>query len=352
MGLPENTGLDLHSRFPHGKRNLITDVPGVKVGHKTLRGDNFKNTGVTVVFPHSGDIYHEKVTAGVSVINGYGKSAGLVQVNELGTIESPIAMTNTLNVGTVLDANVKYMLQQNEDICNTTASVNCIVTECNDADINNTRAQFVTTQDFFDAVADAKEEFEEGPVGAGTGMVCFGFKGGIGSSSRLVEIDGKTYTVGCLVLSNFGICGNLNVGGHYFPDTKPLDEREKGSIIILLATDIPMSDRQLRRMASRAALTLGKLGSYGGNGSGDIAIAFSNGNIFPHYPKDDKHILDTKMVHDDYLDPIFHAAVEASEESVVSALYHGETREGRDGKRTFYNFKERLESEARNGVSL
>lgn len=345
MGLPENTGLDLHSKLPHGKLNLITDVPGVLVGHKTLRGEGFKNTGVTVVFPHSGDLYHNKVTAGTWVINGYGKSSGLVQVNELGTIESPIAMTNTLSVGTVLDASVKYMLQQNEDICNTTASVNCIVTECNDAEINNARAQFVTTQDFFDAVDDAKKEFAEGPVGAGTGMVCFGFKGGIGSASRLVEVDGKEYTVGCLVLTNFGVGGNLNVGGHYFPDTKPLDEREKGSIIILLGTDLPLCDRQLRRMASRAALSLGKLGSYGGNGSGDIAIAFSNGNIVPHYPEENKHLLDFKMMHDDYLDGAFIAAVEATEESVVSALYHGATMPCRDGIRTFYNFKERLESE-------
>lgn len=345
MGLPENTGLDLRTKYKKGKLNLITDVPGVTVGHKTLTGDNFKNTGVTVIFPHDGDLYHEKVTAGTWVINGFGKSVGLVQVNELGTIESPIAMTNTLSVGTVLDASVKYMLSKNDDICQTTSSVNCVVTECNDADINNTRAQFVTTQDFFDAVDDAKKEFEEGPVGAGAGMVCFGFKGGIGSASRIVELDGKEYTVGALVLSNFGIAGNLTIGGRPFPDNVPLDVKEKGSIIMIIGTDVPMNDRQLRRTASRAALSLGKLGSYGGNGSGDIAIAFSNGNIFPHYPPEGKVVLETKMIHDDYLDPVFAATVEAVEESVVSALYHGKTMPNRDGVRIHYSFRERLESE-------
>lgn len=343
MGLPESCNIDLHSKFKKGPMNLITDVKGVMVGHKTVKGPDHKNTGVTVVLPHDGDVFHDKVMAATSVINGFGKSVGLVQINELGTIESPIVMTNTLSVGTCLDACDKYLLEKNPDIGVKTGSVNVVVTECNDADTNNLRGQYVTKEDFDDAINACGTTFEEGCVGAGTGMVCFGFKGGIGSASRVLEIDGKEYTVGALVLSNFGIAGNLRIGGEYFEQFVPdgVDDKrlhEKGSIIMLIATDAPANDRQLRRMANRAAYSLGKLGSFGGNGSGDIAIAFSTGNRVPHYS--DKTILETKMLFDDETDGIFRCGVEAVEEAIVSALYHATTTPGREEGKTFHAFRE------------
>ena len=190
MGIPEGS-LELHSKWKHGPRNLITDVPGVKVGQVTLRQGEI-NTGVTAILPHERNLFQEKVMAGAAVINGFGKSAGLVQVEELGTIESPIILTNTLSVGTALTAMVKYMMAQNPDIGVETGTVNCLVTECNDGRLNDIRGLHVTEEHVLQAVKSAAEDFEEGAVGGGTGMVCLGLKGGIGSSSRQFEADGKT----------------------------------------------------------------------------------------------------------------------------------------------------------------
>ena len=326
MGLPENSGFDLHAKWPRGERDLITDVPGVKVGHVTLKEGDV-HTGVTAVLPHGGNCFQDKVMAGVSVINGFGKSVGLIQIQELGTIETPILLTNTLSVGTACEELTRYMLEGNPDIGVTTGTVNCVVTECNDGRLNDIRGLHVRPEHVREALANAREDFEEGAVGGGTGMVCLGLKGGIGSASRRVEVDGQTYTVGALVMSNFGAPGNLIIGGKHYDTNLGRDERkDEGSIIMLLATDIPLNERQLSRLAKRSMVALGRVGSYCGNGSGDIAIAFTTANRLPHYSE--KNILETKMFYDENIDRVFVAGVEAVEEAIISSLYHAETTTG------------------------
>lgn len=326
MGLPENSGFDLHAKWPRGERDLITDVPGVKVGHVTLKEGDI-HTGVTAVLPHGGNCFQDKVMAGVSVINGFGKSVGLIQIQELGTIETPILLTNTLSVGTACQELTRYMLEGNPDIGVTTGTVNCVVTECNDGRLNDIRGLHVRPEHVREALANASEDFEEGAVGGGTGMVCLGLKGGIGSASRRVEVDEQTYTVGALVMSNFGAPGNLIIGGKHYDTNLGRDERkDEGSIIMLLATDIPLNERQLSRLAKRSMVALGRVGSYCGNGSGDIAIAFTTANRLPHYSE--KNILETKMFYDENIDRVFVAGVEAVEEAIISSLYHAETTTG------------------------
>ena len=338
MGLPESCSLQLFSNFPKGARNLISDVPGVTVGHCTLRSGEI-NTGVTAIIPHPGDTFHDKLTAAVSVLNGFGKSTGLIQIEELGTLETPILMTNTLSVGTALTALVKYMLERNADIGVDTGTVNCVVTECNDGELNDIRGLHVTEEHAFAALASAEADFAEGCVGAGSGMCCLGFKGGIGSASRVVEVDGQKCTIGALVLSNFGAAGHLVIGGDHIgrrlnvqPDApaEKADDKDKGSIIIVLATDVPLNERQLERVARRSMVSLGRVGSYCGNGSGDIAIAFSTGNRVPHYSS--SSVLPTHQLYNDDMDRIFEAAIEAAEEAIVSSLYHAETTTGFRGK--------------------
>lgn len=326
MGLPENSGFDLHAKWPRGERDLITDVPGVKVGHVTLKEGDI-HTGVTAVLPHGDNCFQDKVMAGVSVINGFGKSVGLIQIQELGTIETPILLTNTLSVGTACEELTRYMLEGNPDIGVTTGTVNCVVTECNDGRLNDIRGLHVRPEHVREALANAGEDFEEGAVGGGTGMVCLGLKGGIGSASRRVEVDGQTYTVGALVMSNFGAPGNLIIGGKHYDTNLGRDERkDEGSIIMLLATDIPLNERQLSRLAKRSMVALGRVGSYCGNGSGDIAIAFTTANRLPHYSQ--KNILETRMFYDENIDRVFVAGVEAVEEAIISSLYHAETTTG------------------------
>lgn len=308
-----------------GKLNLISDVTGVKVGHKTL-SDGDIQTGVTIIKPSNDNIFQNKLVAASCVLNGFGKTSGLVQIDELGTLESYIGLTNTLSVGTVQQALVKQMVKENEDIGTTTGTVNVVVGECNDGYLNDIRGCHVSQQDVFDALGDCKEEFELGSVGAGRGMSCFQMKGGIGSSSRVIELDNQEYTVGALVLSNFGLKKNFIIDTIEQPD---LDELEKGSIIMVIATDIPMSDRQLKRVCKRMPVALARTGSHMGNGSGDIAIAFSTGNVISHYQEDS--FLQIKCVHEDKMDYIFDAAIEACQEAIMSSLYHNQTVQGRDG---------------------
>lgn len=330
MGLPVNSGLNLHEKYKKGKKNLITDVRGLKVGHVTLKNNNI-NTGVTVIFPHEGNIFQDKVMAASSVLNGFGKSVGLLQIDELGTIETPIVMTNTLSVGTATTALIKYILNQNEDIGITTGTVNCVVTECNDGRLNDIRGLHVTEEHVLKALNSPSEYFEEGAVGSGTGMYCQGLKGGIGSASRVVDVDGKEYIIGALVMSNFGFPGNLIIGGESVgKNIKGNIKKDEGSIIMIIGTDIPLSERQLKRIAKRTAISLGKTGSYMGNGSGDIAIAFTTANRIPHYSKTD--IIETKMFFDDHIDKVFEASIEAVEESIISSLYHAETTVGFMGR--------------------
>lgn len=330
MGLDKDLDIAIGS-LRKGKRNLITDVKGVKVGHVTLNDGNIK-TGVTAVLPHEGNIFKEKVMASSCVINGFGKSMGILQIEELGTIETPIIMTNTLSVGTAATGLVKYMLEQNEDIGTTTGTVNCVVTECNDGRLNDIRGLHVKEEHVLEAIKNASEDFEEGAVGSGTGMVCFSIKGGIGSSSRIVELDNKEYTLGAIVMSNFGSLKDLmvstdKVGERIYNSQQ--QEKDKGSIIMIIATDIPLSERQLKRVSKRAVIGLGRTGSYLGNGSGDICISFTTANIIKHYS--DTNIVSMKMLDDEAIDKVFRAAAETVEESIISSLYHAETTVGING---------------------
>ena len=258
MGIEASWGFAVGS-LPHGPRNLISDVPGVTVGHCTL-ADGEVQTGVTALLPHPGDLFHEKVPAAAHVINGFGKTTGLVQIQELGTLETPILFTNTLSVGTVYDALVRHMLALCPDICETTGSVNPVVCECNDSGLDDIRGLHVTGEHVRAALAGCRAGFAEGAVGAGRGMRCHGLKGGIGSASRRLELDGRAYHLGALVLSNHARFDDLILAG------VPIRERlaaasvpphqDRGSIITVLATDAPLTCRQLGRVARRAIVGL------------------------------------------------------------------------------------------------
>ena len=324
MGVQSSFGFTL-GRMEKGKLNKITDVPGVKVGHVTVH-DGEINTGVTAILPHTGDIFHDKCPAASHVINGFGKSIGLVQVNELGTIETPLMLTNTLSVGTVSTALVKYMLERNSDIGCDTGTVNPMVFECNDGHLNDIRGLHVTEQNAFDALAAAGDDFEEGAVGAGSGMCCYSLKGGIGSASRTFELYGNKYTVGALLLTNFGSLRDLTVGGEkigerlYQEKQAKAEQKDKGSVIIIIATDAPLSARQLQRVARRAQSGIARTGSISGNGSGEIALAFTTANRIPHYSPDKP--LTMEIFYEDDMDYMFRAAIECVEESVISSLTH------------------------------
>lgn len=310
-----------------GKLNKITDVKGIKVGHKTIDNGDI-HTGVTVIIPSEDNIFQNKYVASSYVINGFSKTSGLIQIAELGTLESIIGLTNTLNVGTVQQAIVKHMLKDNPDIGKDTSTINTIVGECNDGYLNDIRECAVKEEDVYEAIENATIDFELGSIGAGRGMSCFEMKGGIGSASRIVELDEQEYTVGILVLSNFGlkedfIFDNINFSSYHD------DSLEKGSIIIILATDIPLSSRQLKRVCKRMSVSLARLGSHLGNGSGDVVIGFSTANVVPHYPMND--IITIKEIHEDKIDTVFRASIEACEDAIMSSLLHNETLVGRDG---------------------
>ena len=315
-----------------GEKNLITDVPGVTVGHATVQDGKDINTGVTCIKPHGGNLFTDKVMAASFVFNGYGKTAGLVQVNELGTIEAPILLTNTLSVGTALTAGVRYMMEQNADIGGSAGTVNVVVGECNDGTLNDIRGLHVTEAHVREAIDACADTFAEGAVGAGTGMCCLGFKGGIGSASRIATIDGRDYTVGALVLANFGGSGRLTVDGRHVGREllgEVKEAKDKGSIIMIVATDAPLSERQLGRVAKRAGVGLSRTGSYMGNGSGDVAIAFTTANRVPH--ASEQAVLQIQTVSDQYIDPVFDMTAEAVEEAIVSALWHAKTTVGKGG---------------------
>ncbi len=333
MGLAKDCSINLHSKYRKGVRNLITDVAGVRVGHVTIKSEDHNvNTGVTALMPAPDNIFRRKMFAASSIINGFGKSVGLVQMEELGTLESPIIMTNTLSVGTALTASVKYMLEQNPEIGIETGTVNCVVTECNDGELNDIRGLHVREEHVRQAIDNAGEIFEEGAVGAGTGMEMMGLSGGIGSASRLVEIGGKDYTIGAIALTNYGSSDGLIIGGDYIGRRIKAEriKEDKGSCIIVIATDIPMICRQLKRLANRAAHALALSGSYSGNGSGDIAIAFSTANRIEHFNEEKFKNID--MIYDDELSPVFAAGVEAVEEALISSIYHADSMPGVRGR--------------------
>ncbi len=319
-----------------GRLNAITDVKGVSVGQKTLIiGDSIR-TGVTVILPHQGNLFQEKVPAAVFVGNGFGKAIGTTQIDELGNIETPIALTNTLNAFLVANALIDYTLSipKNAKI----RSVNPVVGETNDGWLNDIRGRYVSSTDVSDAIHSASTEIvQEGSVGAGTGTRCLGFKGGIGTSSRVLPKNKGSYTVGVLVQTNFG--GILTINGapvgeelNNFYMAEDVPYVVDGSCMIVIATDAPLSARNLKRLAKRSFLALAKVGSFSSNGSGDYSIAFST-NPKLRIPYDSK-ALETSIpdVSNDHMSPLFLAVVEATEEAIYNSLFMATDMKGQKGR--------------------
>lgn len=316
-----------------GRKNCLTDVSGVKVGHVTLYEELNKQdticTGVTAILPHGGNVFEEKVRAASYVINGYGKTSGLVQVDELGLMESPIMLTNTFSVGPVLQGALTYMLEENEAIGDSTSSLNIVVGECNDSYLNSMRLQAVKPAHAIEALRKATtSKAEEGAVGAGTGMVCYEYKGGIGTASRVVPSVEKQYTFGCLVLSNFGKRAEALFAEW---ENEPLATPD-GSIMIIIATDAPLTDRQLKRLAKRTTVGLGRTGSTISNGSGDIAIAFSTANKYKHDADSPYETITSIRDDDKRMNQFFQAVVEITEEAILNSLKQAKTTIGRAGR--------------------
>ena len=314
--------------MPAGPRNAITDVTGVKVGHVTLSSRDI-NTGVTAIIPQPGDLFGDKLTAAVEVINGFGKSAGLVQVAELGTLETPILLTNTFGVGTCSNALIRWAISQRPDIGRETSTVNPVVCECNDGVLSDIQAMAVTEQDAMRAIEAAGQDVAEGSVGAGTGMIAFGFKGGIGTASRQILLQGSAHVLGALELANFGKAGDLVLPDGRRPDPRIMAEAEKGSIIVVLATDLPLDHRQLARVCRRAGAGIARLGAFYGNGSGDIVLGFTTCNRVPHHPKAD--VCQLERMADRRMDDAFRAACEATQEAILNAMCAATAVEGRNG---------------------
>ena len=324
---PRAVNMGIHEGLlPRGEHNSITDVQGVSVGHTTLIegegplkiGEGPVRTGVTVVLPHQWNLFRHKVTAAVHVLNGFGKPTGFPQVQELGVIESPIALTSTLNTWRVADAMVDYLSRENPGIF----SFNPIVGECNDSYLNDIVGRHVRPKHVFEAIAAATSpNILEGNVGAGVGMTGFGWKGGIGTSSRVCYGPVTSHTVGALTLTNTGDPRELridgaHVGRHILPPG--IADDASGSIMMIVGTDAPVTARQLGRIGRRAALGLARVGGIASHGSGDFVIAFSNSFERPG-------------IDDAALTPLFRGVVEATEEAIVNSMLRAETMEGRDG---------------------
>ena len=347
------TGLKI-GILPVGELNSITDVPGVRVGHTTIiRGENVR-TGVTAILPHGGNLFQEKVSGAVFVGNGFGKLMGSTQVNELGEIETPILLTSTLSVPRVGDFLLDYMLAQpgNENV----QSINPLVAETNDGFLNDIRGRHITREDVFAAIKIAQAgKTEEGSIGAGTGTIAFGFKGGIGTASRRLPASLGGYTVGVLVQTNFGgvltIDGapvGVELGKYYLKEILEKSENSKqntsrnkndindladGSIIIVIATDAPIDARQLKRMAARSMMGLARTGAAATNGSGDYAIAFSTApEVRIKISGDNRAPRDVKLLPNDAMSPLFLATIEATEEAIYNSLFRATTVTGRENR--------------------
>ncbi|MFO7742522.1 MAG: P1 family peptidase [Anaerolineae bacterium] len=329
-----------------GPRNAITDVSGVQVGHTTLisgkgplhPGEGPVRTGVTIILPHGGDVFRHKVRAAVHTINGYGKVCGFEQVRELGLLEAPIALTNTLNVPLVADALIQHAVHRNPQIGVSTGSVNVVVGETNDGYLNDLQGRHVRVAHVWRALETASSDgVPEGAVGAGTGTSCFGWKGGIGTASRELRGEGGGFTLGALVQTNFGRADQLTISG--VPIGRSLqppaaDEPEgvdDGSVMIVLATDAPLSSRQLRRLCVRAAVGLARVGSAHDHGSGDFVIAFSTHAFIDHEPR--RLVASRTVLADEGrgMGRLFSAVAESVEEAVLNSLWRAETVVGRDG---------------------
>jgi D-aminopeptidase len=311
-------------------------------------------TGVTAIVPGS-HIFARKFPAAAYVSNGFGKSMGLIQIQEMGYLETPIALSNTFAQGACYEALVRYSLERNDLIGTQTGTVNPVVLECNDGEMNTIRDLAVRQEDVLSAIESATPECGEGDVGAGTGMVCFGMKGGIGTSSRVLNIGGRIGVIGILVLSNFGDRPCFRLAGeslaclkakggerqHGFADISELYSaggEDKGSIVAVLATDLPMDSRQLHRLAKRVSVGIARTGGYIGNGSGEIVVAFSTANRIDHQMN--TAVQSVERLHENAMDRCFRAVAAASEEAIVSSLMHAQTRTGRTG--TVYSLNDVL----------
>jgi len=327
---PRDMGLEI-GLFRTGKWNAITDVADVTVGHETIIENDSVRTGVTVIIPHEGNLYQEKVMAAVHVTNGYGKAVGFTQIEELGTIETPIGLTNTLNTFSVADDILGYMLAVPEH----RGTVNPVVGETNDGGLNDIAGRHVQNHHTLKAIQNAKSgPVVEGSVGAGTGTRALGFKGGIGTASRVLPNDVGGYTVGVLVQTNFG--GSLMINGapvgrelkvSPFASRIPYDDDDEGSCMIVIATDAPLSNRNLKRMAKRVDHAFGRVGAYSSNGSGDYAIIFST-----HKANTSDGLTTTREeMKNRHMNGLFMATVEATEEAIINSLFMAETVSSRYG---------------------
>jgi len=331
--------------LPPGAHNAITDVSGVRVGHTTLiagegplrPGQGPIRTGVTVILPHGDNLFQQKIRAAVHTINGYGKACGFEEVRELGVIEAPIALTNTLNVGLVVDALVQHAVRCSPEIGVRTGSVNVVVGETNDGYLNDLQGRHVHAEHVWAAIETASSgPVLEGAIGAGAGTSCFGWKGGVGTASRVLPAEAGSFTVGALVQSNFGRPRDLMIvgipfGRHVQPPGDPKRQaREDGSVMIVLATDAPLTARQLRRLCVRTAAGLARTGSIYGHGSGDFVIAFSTAQRIEHEPAS---LTTTQVVLAEEARAmrwLFPAVAESVEEAVLNSLWRAETVVGRD----------------------
>jgi D-aminopeptidase len=322
-------------RFEPGERNALVDVPGVRVGHCTLNEGERLRTGVTAILPHGGNLYAEKVLGACHVVNGYGKPAGLSQLAELGTIESPLLLTSTLSVGPVWEGGLVHLLEQNPDAARDRDTVNVIVGECFDGWLSDARALAVRPEHALEAIAGASpEDSREGSLGAGTGTTTFGFKAGIGQASRLT--DGGT--LGCLVNPNYGARRDLHLlvgpqAAARVASTEGEPPAQGGSAIVVLATDAALSERQLGRLAARASFGLGRAGSFASNASGEYALAFSTAQRIPHRSESADQVL--RLLRDDSVElrQLFEAAGEVVQEAILNGLCGAEEMTGRDGNR-------------------
>jgi len=330
--------------LPTGQKNMITDVPGVKVGHCTIirgsgplePGKGPVRTGVTAILPHPRNLFREPVKGAYFELNGCGGLQGALQIREFGLIETPITLTNTMSMGAAADAVIRYLLRSNPEVGRNEDTIIPIISECDDSFLNDSQGMHVKEEHVIAAIEDAKPVVVEGSVGAGTGMSCYDFKGGIGTSSRVVLLEGGRYTLGVLVLSNHGDRAELKIDGvpvgSLLPPP-PTKRKEAGSIVMVVATDAPLDARQLGRIARRTAMGLALTGSCSHNSSGDIAIAFSTANV--HDRSREKGLITDRLVQDRDITPLFQATVEATAEAIINSLFKAETIEGRDGNTSF-----------------
>jgi D-aminopeptidase len=330
-------------RLPTGPLNAITDVPGVQVGHCTVswggpelpRGRGPARTGVTAIFPHAGDLWHQRVVAGAFAVNGVGEIIGISAIREWGLIETPVLLTNSQSAGAAYDGTIRWLMDR-EPLAGIVDAVMPVVGECDDGLLNDLRGMHVREEHVRAALDGAAAgPVAEGCVGAGTGMSCFDFKAGIGTSSRLVTAHGRPWTLGVLALANFGVRHRLSVDGvpvgREITDLMPVENRE-GSCIVVLATDAPLTARQCERVARRGALGLAVTGSYASDGSGEIMLAFSTAH---RVPRASAEPLALTSVSNDQMTELFEATVDATAESVYNSLTAATTTVGRDGNTAY-----------------